>query len=260
MALERIIALSPAINEIIYALGAGDEVVGNTEYCRYPSKSLSVPKVGGYFNPNLEKIITLKPTIVIMQKNSLKLSKQLNKLGINTKIVQIDRLQNIRTSILELGDILHREKNATKIVRDINSSLDGLKGIVKNKKILIVIGHNTSLIKQIFVAGQNLYFDDIINESGNINAFQSKRRGQPILNYENLISTNPDIVILLAHGMKQRGLKPNDLIKPWESLLIEASKNHQIYIIDKEYAGIPSDRLVLFLRDFKRILNEFKNR
>ena len=260
MALERIIALSPAINEIIYALGAGDEIVGNTEYCRYPFKSLSVPKVGGYFNPNLEKIISLKPTLVIMQKNSLKLSLQLNKLGIETKIIQIDRLQNIRASILELGEILHREKNATKIVSDINQSLESIKSIVKDKKILIVIGHNTSLVKQIFVVGQNLYLNDIINESGNINAFQSKRRGQPILNYENLISTNPDIVILLAHGMKERGLKPNDLIKPWESLPIKASKNHQIYIIDKDYAGIPSNRLVLFLRDFKRILNESKNR
>ena len=108
---ERIIALSPSINEIVYALGAGDEVVGNTKYCTFPKASLSVNKVGGYFNPNLEKIIFLQPTIVIMQQNNLKLSHQLNKLGIKTKVVKIDRLHNIKSTILTIGKIIYKKRS-----------------------------------------------------------------------------------------------------------------------------------------------------
>jgi iron complex transport system substrate-binding protein len=256
----RIVTLSPSINEIVYALGSGKYVVGNTQYSTYPKESQSVPKVGGYFSPNLEKILSLKPNIVIMQQNNKKLSLRLEKLDIKTKIVSINRLSHIKNAILEIGELLHKEKKAKSIVSNINKALSDIKGITKDKKILIVIGHNTTLDKHIFVVGQNLYLDDIINASGNINALQSKRKGQPILNQENIIATNPDIVILLAHSMHQRGLSSSDLIKPWKELPINASKSGDIYIVDKEYSGIPSDRVILFLQDFKKILYASTNR
>lgn len=257
-AAERIIALSPAINEIIFALGAGEQVVGNTTYSTYPEAAQKVAKVGGYFEPNLEKILLLNPTLVIMQDNNLKLGKQLNQLSIQTKVVDIDTIPHIRDSILVLGKLLHQETKAEAIVNDIDTHLEALKNIVSDKKILIVIGHNTALVKQIFVAGQNLYFNDIIEASGNHNAPQSTRTGQPILNQENIISTDPDIVILLAHAMKEKGLTTYDLIEPWKDLPIKVADTEQIYIIDKEYAGIPSDRLVLFLEDFQKILEQYK--
>ena len=257
---ERIITLSPALNEIVYALDMGKEVVGNTQYCLFPKETLIVPKVGGYFSPSLEKIVALNPTIVLMQKNNHKLQRQLNQLNIHTKMIQIDTLNNIQTSILELGKRFKQQKSANRIVENINSSLEAIKNIVNNKKILIVFGHNTSLSKNIFVAGQNLYFDEIIKQSGNKNALQSKRKGQPILNMENIIATNPDIVILLAYSLEEKGLTREQLINPWLQLPINASKTDSIYIENKIYAGIPSDRLVLFLQDFKAILNDYKKR
>ncbi|MDO9266385.1 MAG: helical backbone metal receptor [Sulfurimonas sp.] len=255
---ERIIALSPSINEIVFALGAGDKVVGNTTFCDFPKESVNIQKVGGYFNPSLEKILSLNPTLVIMQENSYKLGQKLEQLGIKTKVVRIDTLSNIKGSILEIGKILERKDRAEKIVKEIDSELKKLKNITKEKKILIVMGHNTSLASRIFVAGQNLYFDDIINESGNKNALQSQRKGQPVLNMENIIACKPDIVILLVHSMKEMGLDRNDLINPWLELPISAAKTSSIYIIDKTYSGIPSDRLVYFLQDFREILNDYK--
>ena len=257
-ATDRIVTLSPSLNEIVFALGKGGSVVGNTEYCKYPKESLKVPKVGGYFNPSLEKIMSLNPTLVLMQQNNFKLNQKLKQLGIKTKIVKIDRLESIKTNILEIGKLLGKLEKAEEIVKNIDHELKNLKNIVKNKRILIVMGHNTSLASRIFVAGQNLYFDDIINASGNTNALQSKRKGQPMLNMENLIATNPDIVILLAHSMNEKGLTPKELIDPWLELPISAAKTKSVYIIDKLYAGIPSDRLVLFLKDFREILNDYR--
>jgi len=256
---ERIITLSPAINEMVYALGAGEKVVGNTLYSTFPKASLNVAKVGGYFSPSLEKILALSPTLVIMQKNNHKLAIKLNRLGIKTKVIPIERLEDIQNALLSLGDILNKKEKAQKILLGIKKALDELQGIVKDKKILIVIGHNTSLEKHIFVVGQNLYLDDIITASGNKNALVSSRQGQPILNQENIIATNPDIVILLAHSMKEKHITAHELISPWTKLPIKAGRNKNIYILDKEYAGIPSDRLILFLQDFKKILYDFKS-
>jgi len=257
---ERIIPLSPSLNEIVYALGLGKYVVGNTQYCNYPQESLTIPKVGGYFSPSLEKIITLQPTMVVMQNNNHKLNNKLNRLNIKTKIVKIDTLKSIKDSIIELGNIFNKKTDAKKIVMNIDNSINALKNITNKKKILIVFGENTSLSKNIFVAGQNLYFEEIIVTSGNRNALQSKRKGQPILNMENIIISNPDIVILLAHSMKKKGLTEKELISPWLKLPINASKTDSIYIENEQYAGIPSDRLVLFLQDFREILIDYKKR
>ncbi len=259
-AYDRIIALSPSINEIIYALGDGDKIVGNTTFCTYPEDAKTKTKVGGYFSPSLEKIISLKPDIVIMQKSSLKLSKKLNKLGIKTQVSKLDRLESIKNTIRDIGKLLNKEKEATAILNNIALKLKQTQAIIKDKKILMVIGHNLKLEKRIFVVGQNLYFDDIINNSGNINAFKSDKVGQPILNMENIIATNPDIVILLAPFTAKKGLTKDDLIKPWLDLPINAKKTKSIYVLDKHYAGIASHRLMYFLDDFRGFLLDAKNR
>ena len=257
---ERIIALSPSINEIIYALGDGEKIVGNTEYCNYPEDSKTKTKVGGYFSPNLEKIVSLKPDIVIMLENSKKLSLKLHKLGIKTKVLKLTKLEEIQNSIKIIGDILNKQKEASQILNDINEELQDIKNIIQNKKILIVIHAPLSIEKRIFVVGQNLYFDDIINLSGNTNAFQSKRKGQPVLNVENIIATNPDIIILLSSLRVQRGISIDEIKKPWLSLPITAVKENNIYVADKSYSAIASDRLVYFLKDFKEYLTDVKNR
>ena len=257
---DRIIALSPSINEIIYALGDGDKIVGNTTFCNYPEDARSKQKVGGYFSPSLEKIISLKPDIVIMQKSSIKLSKKLNRLGIKTKIVKLNRLDDITKTIEDIGDILDKPKIAKKILDDLEYSINKTKNIVQNKKILMVIGHNLKLEKRIFIVGQNLYFNDIINLSGNTNAFKSNRKGQPVLNMESIIATNPDIVILLAPFTKKKGLTKEQLISPWLKLPINVAKTKNIYVLDKEYSGIASHRLKFFLDDFKGYLEDAKNK
>lgn len=257
---ERIIALSPSINEIIFALGGGDKIVGNTEYCTYPKESIDKPKVGGYFSPNLEKMLSLKPDMVIVQESSEKLAKQLNNLGIKTKTTNLKSLNDIKNTIKIIGEVIDKKKEAHELLAKIEQSLESTKGIVKDKKILIVIDHKISIKKRIFVAGQNLYFDDIINISGNTNAFQSTKKGQPILNIENIIATNADIVILLAPFKEKYGFSDEELIEPWSTVPINAVKNKDIYIIGKDYAGISSDRILLFLEDFKRILQSAKDK
>ena len=253
---ERIIALSPAINEILFALDANESVVGNTEYALYPEVSKKLPKVGGYFSPNLEKIVALKPTLVIMQSNNQKLTLKLERLGIKSKIIKIDKLKNIKKAIEEIGELVNKSKRAKEITKEIDHELLELHNIIHGKKILIVFGRYTDLSKQVFVAGQNLYYDEIINESNNTNALQSKRKGQPILNMENIIASNPDIVLLLARCQAD-GISDKELIDPWLKLPISASKTKSIYINKNIYAGIPSDRLVLFLQDFRAMLEDY---
>ncbi len=248
---QRIVALSPAVNEILFALGAGERVVANTEFCNYPKEAKTKPKVGGYFSPSFEKIVALKPTVIIMQENNAHLADKFRRLGISVEVTQIDTYPSIRRAILRMAHIVGNEPKGNIIVKGLDRKMASLKGIVKNQKVLMVFGHNTDLSKPLYVSGQNLYFDDIIRASGNINALQSRRRGQPVVNLEQIIGMNPDIVVLLAPNTKALGLTREALISPWKRLPINAVRYGRIYVADGEYSNNPSHRLGLFLNDYR---------
>ncbi len=248
-AIDRVVALSPAINEIIFALNEGDKIVGNSEFCDYPIKSKAIFKVGGYMSPSLEKIVSLKPDIVIMEDSFLET--KLKALNIQTKVVKIDNMNSIKNSILEIGELLDKKDKANYLIKDIDLALNSLKNIIENRKILVVIGEYFSLSKDIFVAGNNLYFNDLIAISGNINGSKTN-----ILNLEKIISINPDIIIILAPYNKDK----SKLITPWKFIPINATKNSNIFVVDKDYAGVPSDRVIHFINDFRGFLVEVKNR
>lgn len=252
---QRVIALSPLINELIFALNEGERVVGNTTFCNYPKESIDIPKVGGFFSVSLEKVLELEPDLVILQKNNSKLAKKLNTLSIETLMIQIESIESIKRAILKIGKIFEKERRALEIVSEIEIALNSLKGIISNQDILIVFGENLSLSREIFVSGRDLYFDEIIRVSGNQNALKNALSNQPTLSLEGIISLNPDIVILIAPDTE---FSKNTLIKPWLKLPIKASKEQNIYVANQSYSAIASDRLVLFLRDFREYLKNSK--
>lgn len=257
---HRVVTLAPSINEIVFALGMGQSVVANTRYCDFPEESKKIPKVGGYANISLEKILKANPSVVIGQDYDEKMQQNLKNLGIKNLTFKTQTIDDIKNTISTLGKYFKKEKKAKELVNDINNSLKALKNIVKNKKVLIVISPRNSLSNQIYVTGNFLYFEDIIKASGNKNAFFSTSTSQPVVNTEKIINMNPDIIVLLTpflDGKKQEREKLKGL---WKSLPINASKNNDIYTVHKLYAGIPSQRVIYFMKDFKKILENVRDK
>lgn len=257
---ERIITLSPSINEIVFALGNGKNIVANTQYCNYPEESKQIPKVGGYASISLEKLLLAKPSLILAQNYDKKLILNIKKLNLNVKTFKTDNLESIKNTITSIGMLLKKELKAKELNKDIENSLNSIKGIVSNKKVLVVISPREDLNKIIYVAGNNLYFNDIMEISGNENAYVSSSLSQPIVNVEKIIKMNPDIVILLAPYINQREISHDQMKKSWINLPIKAAKEKKIYIIDKEYAGIPSNRVVNFINDYRNILLDVRDK
>lgn len=257
---ERIVTLSPSINEIVYALDMGKSVVANTKFCDYPEESKKVKKVGGYANTSLEKILAVNPIVTIAQNYDEKLLKNLENLDIKTLVFKTDSISDIKFTINKLGDYFNKEQKAKEISDSIDNALLSVENIINNKKILIVISPKETLSNQIYVSGNYLYFEDIVKASGNENAFQSKSKAQPVVNTEKIIKMNPDIIILLAAFFEYKDKELKKVIDAWENLPINASKNKNVYAINKEYAGIPSQRVVYFIKDFKKILENVRNK
>lgn len=257
---SRIITLSPSINEIVFALGEGKNIVANTLYSDYPEESQKIPKVGGYSTISLEKIIQAKPTVVITQNYDEKLLRNLKALGINTLVFKTDTIQSIKHTIKTLGDYFHRTNLANDLLSDIDNSLASLANIVTDKKVLVVIGPRKNLDNQIYIAGNNLYFEDIIKASQNKNAYFSTNTNQPTVNTEKIINMNPDIIVHISPFLRDKEEEQKKMITLWETLPVNAAVNKDIYIVAKRYAGIPSHRVKYFINDFKKILENVRNK
>ena len=257
---ERIVTLSPSINEIVFALGVGENVVANTKHCDFPEESKSVPKIGGYNNISLEKVLELKPTVVIGQDYDEKLNSNLKALGIKTLIYKTNTISSIKNTINDLGVFFKKEEKAKELISNIDNALLSLASITTNKKILIVISPKKSLSNQIYITGNYLYFEDIIKASGNENAYYSTNPAQPVVNTEKIIGMNPDVIVLLTPFLEGNIKEQEEIIKAWKDLPVNASKTDNIYTVDKLYAGIPSNRVQYFIDDFKKILENVRNK
>jgi iron complex transport system substrate-binding protein len=259
LAKERVIALSPSINEIIFALDEGKSIVGNTKFSDYPKAAQNIPKVGGYFSVSLEKVISLNPDMIMLQNYDKPLMKKLDALHLKTMKLRVNTLQDIKNTILKIGQYYGKEKEAKKIINNIINAQKNTQNIVKNKRILIIINPTVNLSQPIYIVGHNLYLEEIILDSGNKNAYSYAFGGQPVLNLEKIIELNPDIIILLAPYLENNKITKKTLLEKWKNIPVKASRLKHIYVIDKEYAGIPSQRVELFLNDFSKILHDVKN-
>ena len=257
---ERVVTLSPSINEIVFALGEGKSVVANTSFCDFPEESKNIKKIGGYNNISLEKILEVKPTVVIGQDYDNKLNDNLNALNIKTLIYKTNTISSIKNTINDLGIFFKKEEKAKELVSNIDNALLSLASITTNKKILIVISPKKSLSNQIYITGNYLYFEDIIKASGNENAYYSTNPAQPVVNTEKIIGMNPDVIVLLTPFLDENIKEQEEIIKAWKDLPVNASKTDNIYTVDKLYAGIPSHRVQYFIDDFKKILENVRNK
>ena len=113
---ERIVTLSPSINEIVFALEKGENIVANTMFCDYPIESKSIPKIGGYSSISLEKLLEAKPTIVIGQDYDEKLIENVKALNIKVLSYKTNTIENITNTITQLGLLFNNEEKSKELV------------------------------------------------------------------------------------------------------------------------------------------------
>ncbi|MCW8894601.1 MAG: helical backbone metal receptor [Sulfurimonas sp.] len=253
---ERIISLSPSITEIIYALEKGDSLVATSAYSLYPKEAQKLPVVGGYESPNIEKIIALSPTLVVAQSYNQTILDKLEHFNIKTLKLNLKTIDEIKKSI----NILAKEIGSTSIANKLTTNIDNaLLQAPKNKNphsVMIVYGLHEDLRNGIYIAGHNIFFEDIIKECGNTNAYTSDMASQPVLNYENVIALNPQQIIILHSHATEKHVDVDKALKAWYQLPTNASKNKQISIVDEDYLHIPSHRVAQTISRLCREMND----
>ncbi len=259
---QRIISLSPSITEILYALGAGDQVVGVTRFCNFPPEAKDKPKVGGLLDTSFEFIYRLKPDLVLLQKGEMGQKMKLEQMGVKTVETKTKSIESILESIKLIGDLLSKTSEAKAIINRIEKRVSFIETQtqgLKPPRVLITFSRHFGkrTIEQVYIAGQDTFFADLLRVSGGKNAYEGTEFvTSPLVSAEGILRMNPDIIIEIMSSLDDLGLTQEDVLKDWESLNhLDAYKNEKIFIITDSFIGIPGPRIDQSLDAFVRILH-----
>ncbi|MBD3421640.1 MAG: ABC transporter substrate-binding protein [Chitinivibrionales bacterium] len=259
VACKRIISLAPAITESLFALGLGGNVVGVTRFCRYPPQAARIERIGDYTNPNLEKLLALKPDLVVMQKEHVKQREFMRHHEVNTLIVNYGTCASICSSFAAIGRLCDAQHKADSLVAYFDARLTQKTG-THSPKILLCIGRENpggAAIRTVYLGGASTFYNDIIEAAGGVNAFSDSVPEYPKLSHEGLIAIKPDIIIDIASAMDAYSC--STLVADWKDMpMIPAVENHRTYCIDKDYATLPGPRIVNLVDDIERIIRHSK--
>ncbi|MFA5879355.1 MAG: helical backbone metal receptor [Candidatus Margulisiibacteriota bacterium] len=233
----RIVSISPSITEIIFALGGESNLVGVTSSCDYPKRARNLPSIGDFATPNLEKIVALKPDLVIgmgnpgSSKNFL-----LQKMGIKTIVLNSpNNFQDIYKIICEIGLVLDKQAKAKNLVNNLKYSVCKYKvnPNFKSKSVIILIWQ-----QPLMAVSNKSFVSEIVEAAGFKNLLKTKTHF-PVISKEFLYAANPDYIILAEPRIKNFFIEANTFAN------LKAVKNkHVIYKINTDWLLRPGPRFV----------------
>ncbi len=249
---HRLISLAPNITEIIFALGAEGELVGDTDYCDYPPEAKLKPHVGEVVNPSLERIVALKPDLVFgtADANRRETADQLARRGIPLYGLTAHNLDQTLVSIQDMGEVLGREKEAQELLRTLRARVAAVEERVAGKprpKVLFVVWY-----RPLITAGPQTFISDVIHRAGGISISDDLQGEWPRLSLEVALQRDADVILIPKTAAFSPSLEEFEKLPGWKDL--RAVKTDRLYFVPETILR-PSPRLVEALEEVAAILH-----
>jgi len=249
---QRLVSLAPNITEIVYALGLGDELVGDTDYCDFPPQAKDKPHVGTMVNPSLERIVALKPDLALgtPEANRRETADQLERLGIPVYGVTASTLEGTLASIEDLGKILGHEAEAKNLVAQMQARIDRVEKPLEGQskpKVLFVVWY-----RPLITVGPKTFIADVIRAAGGIPIGEDLKGEWPRLTLEELLPENPDVILLPKTESFSPSLEEFQSLPGWKDL--RAVKERRMFFVSESIMR-PGPRLVDALEELAAILH-----
>jgi len=200
---KRIISLAPNITEILFALDLGDNIVGVTRFCDYPLEALKKERIGGLVDPNLEKIISLNPDLIIgFRGNPIRLIKRMQEFNLPVFVLEMGiTIESVFSVIETVAQITWVEKRAAKLLQPLRmrhkNIISALKRVKNIPKVFVFL-HGVGL----WTCGKNSFMDDLLNKAKGKNIAGNIQKKWLLFNQEQLIAENPDFIIILSKSQE----------------------------------------------------------
>jgi len=258
---RRIVSLAPSVTETLFQLGLGDRVVGVSRYCKFPPEACDLPRVGGFFDPNMEAILALEPDLVIFPTPGAESLQGFKKLGLSTLVLDHRDPEGLFDSITVIGRACGVEQDAAALADELRARLhrvtEKTAGLPR-PRVLLAMDHSSTggRIEDVYVAGSSRYFNPIIRWAGGQNVFEDVGEASPVVSREAILKTNPEVIIDLASLAEVPGRNAAACLESWRRLeQIDAVKNDRVYLVTENYARVPGPRFILLVEHLARVLH-----
>lgn len=240
---QRVVSLSPSNTEFVYAAGLQDRLVGVDDFSDYPAEAKALPKVGGFFNPSLEKIVGLAPDLVLATNIHVKsVLAELEKQGLRVLVIQPPTLDDVPRNLELLGTISGKPAAAKQAAEDIRRRIQAVTsktGGVARPRVFF------ELDPQLITVGPGTFLDDMISKAGGENIANDAKTAWPQLSPEAIVLKDPQIIVLSDHGSDAGGVTP-EMVKArpgWQA--VAAVKDERIILLpDRDLTDRPGPRAV----------------
>ncbi len=242
----RIISISPNMTEILFAVGAGENVIGVTKFADYPQEATEVDKIGSIMEPNIEKIITMEPDVVIASSvNKMKTIERLKELDVKVAGFSANSVDKAIGNIKTVAELTGNQEKGETIVAEMYIKIGEMTNLVEDhlennekKKVFYEIWNDP-----LYTAGENNFIDDLINMAGGINIGRLAEGQWPQYNLEKLLVEDPEVYISTPHSA-EREVSKEKIKNRDQYQSISAIKNDRVYVIDQDILSRASPRLV----------------
>jgi len=249
--IERIVSLAPNLTEIVYAVDAGGSLVGNTDYCDYPAEAKQVAKIGDTMHPSVERIIALRPQIVLVSTASQleAFTSQLGQQRIAVYVTNPRSLEEVFRSIETLGDLFGHSDWAVSVATDLRRRAVAVEVATRSVKPVKVFYQVSG--EPLYTIGREAYLTDLVRRAGGISVTAEVPDAFPRFSDEAALAARPDAIILPSGGsMGTANLTAAAALKNSPAVL-----NNRIYKINDDLLSRPGPRLVDGLEDMARALH-----
>lgn len=250
---KRVVSLAPNLTEILFSLGLDEEIVGVSIHCNFPEKAGSRPRVGSYIHLDYEKVLSLRPELIIATGagNTREMVDRLERWGIPAYVVFPKNFNGVLESIRRVGEVVGREKEAASLSQTMDRRREKVSRLtrgLRRPKVFLQIGE-----LPIVTVGRGSFGDDLIRLAGGMNLAGDERLMYPRWSVEEVLRRSPEVIVVSSmnpQGDYQRILQDWDRRKG-----IPAVRDHRVHLIDSDLIDRPSPRLIDGLEQMARFLH-----
>lgn len=247
----RAVSLAPNLTEIVFAVGAGEKLVGRTSYCDYPPEAKSVAEVGDTLHPSLERIIALKPQVVLISTSSQLevFAQQLQNQNIAVFVTDPHDLEGVFRSITQIGEMLGQKEQADSLVTKLRERASAVEQAVKGKEPVRVFYQVSN--EPLYTAGHDAFVTDLMRRAGITSVTADVPGAWPKYSNESALAAKPEAIILPTGG--SMGSANSDVTEALRRS--PAVLQGRVYKINDDYLTRPGPRAIDGLEAMARALH-----
>ncbi len=250
---QRIVSLAPSITETLFAIGAGDQVAGVTDYCNYPENTQRKARVGGVINPSVETIVSLEPDLILlsMEGNMREDFARLTSLSVPVFVTNPRNMAGIYKSITDIGALTRHKDEADELVASMQSRERRITVPARVRvapKVLMIVA-----LQPLIVVGSKTFLAELLEVAGGRNIAASSPATYPTYSRESVVAENPDVLIVMSDAMRDTD-ELMSMFPEWTT--INAVRNNRVARIDSDIVSRPGPRSIDALELLAKIINE----